>query len=60
MKQQNISYTTCKSRGTVIYVAVNGSFAGSIVISDRIKEGAREAIASMKKIGVKRCVMSHR
>ena len=57
MKQQNISYTTCKSRGTVIYVAVNGSFAGSIVISDRIKEGAREAIASMKKIGVKRCVM---
>ena len=41
----------------VIYVAVNGSFAGSIVISDRIKEGAREAIASMKKIGVKRCVM---
>ena len=57
MKQQNISYTTCRSRGTVIYVAVNGSFAGSIVISDRIKEGAREAIASMKKIGVKRCVM---
>ena len=41
----------------MIYVAVNGSFAGSIVISDRIKEGAREAIASMKKIGVKRCVM---
>ena len=57
MKQQNISYTTCKSRGTVIYVAVDGSFAGSIVISDRIKEGAKEAIASMKKIGVKRCVM---
>ena len=41
----------------MIYVAVDGSFAGSIVISDRIKEGAREAIASMKKIGVKRCVM---
>ena len=57
MKQQHISDTTCRSRGTVIYVAVNGSFAGSIVISDRIKEGAREAIASMKKIGVKRCVM---
>ena len=57
MKQQNISYTACKSRGTVIYVAVDGSFAGSIVISDRIKDGAKEAIASIKKIGVKRCVM---
>ena len=57
MKQQGISYTSCKSRGTVIYVAVDGSFAGSIVISDRIKEGAKEAIASMKKLGVKHCVM---
>ncbi len=57
MKQQNISPTTCESLGTVIYVGVDGSFAGSIVISDRIKEGAREAIAGMKKIGVKRCVM---
>ena len=57
MKQQSISYTSCKSRGTVIYVAVDGSFAGSIVISDRIKEGAKEAIASMKKLGVKHCVM---
>ena len=43
--------------GTVVYVAVDGEFAGTVLISDRIKEGAREAIAALYQAGVKRSVM---
>lgn len=57
MAARNISYTENSSAGTVIYVAVDGAFAGTIVISDSIKEGVKEAIHSMKKVGVKKCVM---
>lgn len=57
MKQQQIAYVPCTSMGTVVYVASGGIFAGTIVISDTIKEGAREAILNMKQVGVKRCVM---
>lgn len=57
MAARNISYTENSSAGTVIYVAVDGVFAGTIVISDSIKEGVKEAIHSMKKVGVKKCVM---
>lgn len=57
MKAQQIAYTPCKSAGTVVYVACDGSFAGTIVISDTVKEGAKEALASMKKVGVKKTVM---
>lgn len=57
MERQGIPYQEMKSAGTVIYVACEGAFAGTIVISDTIKEGAREAIADMKAVGVKKCVM---
>ncbi len=57
MKQEGISFTPCSRGGTVVYVAVDGCFAGTIVISDTIKEGAKEAIRDMKQVGVKRCVM---
>lgn len=43
--------------GTVIYVACDHKFMGTIVISDTVKDGAKEAIAGMKKVGVKKCVM---
>ena len=43
--------------GTVIYVACDGAFLGMIVISDAVKEGVKEALADMKKVGVKKCVM---
>ncbi|MGN0350884.1 MAG: heavy metal translocating P-type ATPase [Roseburia sp.] len=43
--------------GTVIYVACDHKFMGTIVISDTVKDGAKEAIADMKKVGVKKCVM---
>lgn len=57
MMAQNISFTENKSMGTVVYVACEGTFAGTIVISDTIKEGAKEAISDMKRVGVKKCVM---
>ena len=57
MDSQNIVYTTNEDAGTVVYVAQSGVFAGSIVISDTIKEGAAEAIADMKKVGIKKTVM---
>ncbi|MBS7007410.1 heavy metal translocating P-type ATPase [Anaerostipes sp.] len=57
MKQQNIEYVSSTEAGTVVYVAVQGKFAGAIVISDSVKDGAKEAISSMKRVGVKKCVM---
>mgnify|MGYP005962964283 CR=1 FL=1 len=57
MNKQNISYEKCDAIGTIIYVAIDGKFAGSLVISDEIKEGAKEAIADMKHVGVRKTVM---
>ena len=57
MEEKNISYKENTRAGTVVYLACDGAFVGSIVISDSIKEGAGEAIAEMKKTGVKKCVM---
>lgn len=57
MQKMNISFTETKSSGTVVYVACDGVFMGSIVIADTLKEGAKEAIREMKQVGVKKCVM---
>lgn len=57
MKQKEISYAPCQSAGTVVYVARPGQYMGAIVISDTVKDGAAEAIADMKAVGVKKCVM---
>lgn len=57
MKEHAIYYEPCKSAGTVVYVAREDIFLGAIVISDTVKEGAKEAIAAMKKVGVKKTVM---
>ncbi len=57
MKLRQVAYEPCSSAGTVIYIAQEGSFLGSIVISDTIKEGAAQALAEMKRIGVKKSVM---
>lgn len=43
--------------GTVVYVALEGEFAGAIVISDTVKHGVSDAIRSMKEAGVRKCVM---
>lgn len=57
MKQKNIEYIPCSSMGTIVYVACDNEFVGTVVISDTIKEGAKEAIRNMKQVGVKKCVM---
>lgn len=58
MEAQAIDYQSCKDvAGTVVYVARNSVFAGAVIISDVIKEGAKEAIRSMKEVGVKKTVM---
>ena len=57
MKSESIFYTSCKSMGTVAYVACNGVFEGAVVISDTIKDGAKEAIHDMKQVGVRHTVM---
>lgn len=57
MRVKNISYDMCNTMGTVVYVACDGVFMGSVVISDVIKEGAKEAIRAMKKVGIKKTVM---
>lgn len=57
MKSSGIAYTPCDSAGTIVYGACEGKYMGAIVISDSIKDGAKEAIQSMKRLGVKKCVM---
>lgn len=57
MAQENVSCQHCDEPGTLIYIARDGCFAGCIVISDTIKEGASEAIADMKKAGIRKTVM---
>lgn len=57
MKENRIDYVPCDSNATTVYIASDGLFRGAIVISDCVKEGAKEAIRDMKKVGVKRIVM---
>ena len=57
MKSLNLAYTENTGVGTVVHVAVDGNYAGYILISDVIKDGAKEAIGSLKNSGVKKCIM---
>lgn len=57
MKSLNLAYTENTGVGTVVHVAVDGNYAGYILISDVIKDGAKEAISSLKNSGVKKCIM---
>ena len=57
MKQMDIAHRDCHSLGTIIHVAIDGSYAGHIVISDLEKPNSKAAIAALKKAGVTRTVM---
>ena len=57
LKHLGIAYTECDQIGTQVYVAVDGVFAGCIVISDLLKPHAKEAIAALKKAGITKTVM---
>ncbi|RRK35136.1 cadmium-translocating P-type ATPase [Schaedlerella arabinosiphila] len=57
MKHLNILYQDCHQTGTIIHMAINGKYAGHIVISDIIKPHSKAAIAELKKAGVDKTVM---
>ncbi len=57
MKHLNIPYQDCHQTGTIIHMALNGKYAGHIVISDIIKPHSKAAIAELKKAGVDKTVM---
>ena len=57
MKQNNIDYTICNDVGTILYVAVDGKFAGYILIADEIKEDAKEIIRKLKANNIQKIVM---
>ena len=57
MKKLGIAYQECHHVGTVVHMAVDGRYAGHILISDIIKPHAKEAIAELKKVGISRTVM---
>ncbi len=57
MRQLGLEYPECHSVGTIIHVAVDGAYAGHIVISDVVKPHSKEAISSLRNAGVKKTVM---
>lgn len=57
MQRLGIAYKECHSVGTIIHIAVDGAYAGHIVISDIVKPHAKEAIRALKAAGVKKTVM---
>lgn len=57
MQANGITYEENDALGTIVHIAVDGTYEGYIVIDDEIKETSKEAIASLKSSGVKKCVM---
>lgn len=57
MQRENLTVTTEHKEGTVCYVAVDGTYAGCIVISDVVKPTTKDAIAGLKKNGIKKTIM---
>ncbi|MBO5237900.1 MAG: cadmium-translocating P-type ATPase [Lachnospiraceae bacterium] len=57
MKQLQLEYSEPQQVGTVVYVAVDGQYAGYILINDVVKENSKKAIAGLKSAGVKKTVM---
>ena len=57
MASLGIEVPPCNEPGTLVHVAVDGTYCGVILISDRIKDGAKDAIAALKQSGIKKTVM---
>ena len=57
MKKLGVQYCDCHSTGTIIHMAVDGQYAGHIVISDVVKPHSKEAIEQLKRAGVQKTVM---
>ena len=57
LDELGVEYTPNEDAGTIVHVACDGTYAGSIVISDEIKNGAKEALSEMRSAGVRKTVM---
>ena len=57
MKQMDLPYSECHEVGTIVHVAVNGTYAGHILISDQLKPHAKQAIQDLKRAGITKTVM---
>ena len=57
MQENNINYEKIEDIGTILYMAIDNNFAGSILISDKIKKDSRKTIKDLKSHGVKQTVM---
>lgn len=57
LEEYNISYEPSCDNGTVVYVARNGNFLGTVAVSDKIKENAKDAISELKSAGIKKTVI---
>lgn len=57
MKDLKVDFADCHHTGTIVHMAIDGVYAGHIVISDIIKSGAKEAVSALKASGVKKTVM---
>ncbi len=57
MERLGIVYKPCHHVGTIVHVAVDGQYAGHILISDRVKPSAKEAVAALKRAGVEKTIM---
>lgn len=57
LDELGVEYNSSEDAGTVVHVACDGTYAGCIVISDEIKNGAKEALSEMKSAGVRKLVM---
>lgn len=57
MARYGIEYMDCHCTGTIVHVAIDGAYAGHIVISDIVKPDSAEAVAKLKKLGIKKTVM---
>ena len=57
MNEKKIGFTKCDDVGTILYVAIEGKYAGYILIADKIKEDSKKTIAELKKNNIKRTIM---
>ena len=57
MKQNNIDYIKSNEVGTILYIALEKNFVGSIIIADQIKEDSKQAISDLKNQSIKKTVM---
>ena len=57
MKQMDLPYSECHEVGTIVHVAVDGAYAGHILISDQLKPHAKQAIQDLKRAGITKTVM---